>query len=251
LAKQLCEDVAENREVTQKAGAVTQIHASADQKTKYLQSLTMFKLYLIYKEKIMNMYFKKMNLLGCVALAICLACLPSIAISAVDSLTTDEIVQYGPQDAYWQFTASCSNGAKRVVRRKTDSDNWCALDLDNFCDTNRENAAQKTCSESFDEQYAQSESVRKAQQEAANAAARMRNDERLATERRAAEQRAREAAAQARVEREAQRVEDARNQLSVEAQLLKIEQEKLQLQRQELQLMRRAMEIEEELGAIN
>ncbi len=197
----------------------------------------------------MNMYFSKLNRLGNFGVAICLACISSVALSEVESLTTEEFVQYGPEDAYWQFTATCKDGAERIVQRKTDGNNWCSKALEGYCDANRESAAEKVCSEAFVEEYANSEQVRKAEQEAsrakAQAEARKREDERRAADQRAAEQRARQAAAQAKAAEEAEKAKEAENQLSIEEQLLKIEQEKLDLRRQELELQKRAIEIED------
>lgn len=199
------------------------------------------------------MVYKKITNLGLFGAAICLSCCSFMTFAAVDSLTTEEFVQYGPEDAYWQFTANCRDGAKRVVQRKTDGNDWCAKGLEGYCDVSREVAADKACGKDFAEAYANSEQVRKAQSDAtqakAQAAAQKRQAESRAAAQRAADQRTREAAERAKAAQQAKIARQAQNQISIDEQLLKIEQEKLELRRQELELEKRVMEIEKSLEA--
>ena len=161
----------------------------------------------------------------------------------VKSVSGENFVQYGPEEAYWVFQAICDDDSERKIQRKTDGSEWCGKDLDSFCDTDKDKAADLICGPRYSEGLAlQRETLRaedaqkRAQQE------RERQEEQdLVSRRRAEEERARLARAQAAAASESQRI-------AIEEELLTIDREKLKLRREEIELQRRVNEIEVILG---
>jgi len=157
----------------------------------------------------------------------------------VSGISSDNLVQYGKEQAFWVSDVSCSDGSTRTIQRKTDGSDWCGKEIEGFCDTSKEGAATKICGAQYTSALSLLETAKQAQNNAAQAEQRARQAEqerarqsRLASERQA--QRDRQAAAAAPLKKK----------ISIEEELLKIEQEKLNLRRQELELQRRAVEIE-------
>jgi len=168
----------------------------------------------------------------------------------VSSISSDNLVQYGKEEAYWVADVSCSDGSKRTIQRKTDGNEWCGKDVEGFCDSTKETTATKICGAQYSSALALLETAKQAQNDAAQAEERARRAEReRAEQRRLADQRIEEQ----RVERERQAAAAAplKKQISIEEELLKIEQEKLDLRRQELELQRRAVEIQSLLDEKN
>ncbi len=190
----------------------------------------------------------------------------SSAMSQVSSISSDNLVQYGKEDAYWVADVSCADDSKRPIQRKTDSNNWCGKEVEGFCDTTKESAAKKVCGAQYTSSLSLLEATKQAQNDAAQAEERANRAEReRADQRRLADQRIQQqrlereqqAARQKRVADEEQRIAaEKRNatpapletQISIQEELIQIEQEKLDLRRQELELQRRAVEIETELN---
>lgn len=186
----------------------------------------------------------------------------SSAISQVSSVSSDNLVQYGKEDAYWVADVTCADDSKRVIQRKTDSNTWCGKDIDGFCDETKDAAAIKICGTQYTSSLALLEAARQAQNDAAAAQDRANRAEReRAEQRRLADQRLQEQIAerQAREQRIAQEQRIAlekknaapaplKTQISIQEELIQIDQEKLDLRRQELELQRRAAEIEAELN---
>ena len=168
------------------------------------------------------------------------------AYAEVSSISSDNLVQYGKEEAYWVADVNCSDGSKRTIQRKTDGNEWCGKDVEGFCDSTKETTATKICGAQYSSALALLETAKQAQNDAAQAEERARRAEReRAEQRRLADQRIEEQ----RLERERQAAAAAaaaplKKQISIEEELLKIEQEKLDLRRQELELQRRAVEIQ-------
>lgn len=160
----------------------------------------------------------------------------------VSSISSDNLVQYGKEQAFWVADVNCSDGSKRTIQRKTDGNEWCGKDVEGFCDSTKETTAVKICGAQYSSALALLETAKQAQNDAAQAEERARRAERdRAEQRRLAEQRTQEQ----RAERERQAAaEPLKKQISIEEELLQIEQEKLNLRRQELELQRRAVEIQ-------
>lgn len=168
----------------------------------------------------------------------------------VSSISSDNLVQYGKEQAFWVADVSCSDGSQRTIQRKTDGNEWCGKDVEGFCDSTKEGTATKICGAQYTSALALLETAKQAQNEAVQAEERARRAEReRAEQRRLADKRIQEQ----RAERERQAAaaaaaaaaaEPLKKQISIEEELLKIEQEKLDLRRQELELQRRAVEIQ-------
>ncbi len=161
----------------------------------------------------------------------------------VKSKTAEEFAQYGPEDAYWVFTVTCTDDTEHKVQRKTDGDLWCATAIEGFCDANRDVAADKVCGDEFGKAYAEQKSSIEAEQVARKQAE--ADAERKRAEAAAAKQREEQVKQQAAARAQAEADAKAQRQLSIEEELLKIEQEKLDLRRQELELQERAVQIQE------
>ena len=166
------------------------------------------------------------------------------ALAEVKSKTAEEFVQYGPEDAYWVFTATCADDQQRIIQRKTDGELWCIKDAEEFCDENRDKAADIACGPEFADSEAAEEQAREAARQAEAEAARAQAAERARQERQRQERERARAAEAERAAEQARQEAAAKDQISIEEQLLKIEQEKLELRRQELELQRRAVEIQ-------
>ena len=165
--------------------------------------------------------------------------LTATAAAQVSSISSDNLVQYGKDQAYWESEVSCSDDSKRTIQRKTDGSEWCGKDIEGFCDATKESAATKICGTQYSSALALLETAKQAQNDAAQAEQRARQAEqqrarqdRLANER------------QLELERQQAAAAPLKKKISIEEELLKIEQEKLDLRRQELELQRRAVEIE-------
>jgi len=51
------------------------------------------------------------------------------AIAQLKSTTAENFAQYGPEDAYWVFSAICADDSERPIQRKTDGNQWCGQDI--------------------------------------------------------------------------------------------------------------------------
>ena len=138
------------------------------------------------------------------------------------SLSGEDFVQYGNEDAYWVFTAVCSDDSERKIQRKTDGTDWCGTDLTDFCDADKKAAAELICGSRYSEGLALQREASRAEQ------ARQQAEQ---------ERRTQAAAAASNAER-----------IAIEEELISIEQEQIQLRRQELELQRRANKIEATLN---
>lgn len=169
--------------------------------------------------------------------------LAEAAISQVSGISSENLVQYGKEQAYWVSNVSCADNSTRIVQRKTDGEQWCGKAIDGFCDVNKEAAAEKICSTGYTSALAALEASVRAQNSAAQAEARARRAEQ---EREQQRQLANQRIEQQRRAREQQAAVNAplEKQINIEEELIKIEQEKLDLRRQELELQRRATEIQ-------
>jgi len=157
----------------------------------------------------------------------------------VTSISSDNLVQYAQQQAYWESDVSCADGSKRTIQRKTDGNEWCGKAVEGFCDSTKESAAVKICETQYSSALTLLETAKQAQNNAAQAEQRARRAEReRARQDRLANER------QTELERQATASAPLKKKISIEEDLLKIEQEKLDLRRQELELQRRAVEIE-------
>ena len=161
------------------------------------------------------------------------------AMSEVSTISSDSLVQYAKEQAYWVATVTCSDDSQRVIQRKTDGNEWCGKAVDGFCDADKEAAADRICGTQYTSALSLLEATKQAQNEAAEAEERARRAERERQEQLAAQQR------QQQAERERQAATaPLKRQITIEEELIQIEQEKLNLRRQELELQRRASEIE-------
>ena len=188
----------------------------------------------------------------------------SSAMSQVSGISSDNLVQYGKEEAYWAAEVTCADESKRVIQRKTDSSAWCGKAVAGFCDKTKEDAAKKICGTQYTSSLGLLEAARQAQNDAALAedrakrAERERADQRRLTDQRLQQQRAERQAREAQEQRIAeQQIGEAKKsatpapletQISIQEELIQIDQEKLNLRRQELELQRRAAEIEAELN---
>lgn len=188
----------------------------------------------------------KLSITHLCSVVIASSLLATSAYAEVSSISSDNLVQYAKEEAYWVADVSCSDGSKRTIQRKTDGNEWCGKDVEGFCDSTKETTATKICGAQYSSALALLETAKQAQNDAAQAEERARRAEReRAEQRRLADQRIEEQ----RLERERQAAAEAaaaplKKQISIEEELLKIEQEKLDLRRQELELQRRAVEIQ-------
>ncbi|MFT6406793.1 MAG: hypothetical protein ACJAQ6_000203 [Arenicella sp.] len=165
------------------------------------------------------------------------------ALSQVSSISSDNLVQYAKEEAYWVADVTCADDSKRVIQRKTDGNQWCGKAVKGFCNTTKEGTAAKICSAQYTSSLSLLEATKQAQDNAAQAEERAKRAEReRADQRRIANQRIE----QQRIERERKAAAAAplKKQITIEEELIQIEQEKLNLRRQELQLQRRAVEIQ-------
>jgi len=186
-------------------------------------------------------------------------------IAQVKSKSPEEFVQYGREDAYFAFTATCSDDAKRVIQRKTDGNEWCAKDISGFCDENKDSAADKACSSEFalalgTVTSSKREAIAAKEAEAQNARAAQQEEQKRqaqAAQQQLERQRAAElereraqalAAAQTKARAKAKATQAAKNKLAIEEELLRIEEEQLELRKQEIELEQRAAEIANKLG---
>jgi len=165
------------------------------------------------------------------------------AYAEVSSISSDSLVQYGKEQAFWAADVNCADGSKRTIQRKTDGNEWCGKDVEGFCDTTKEATATKICGAQYSSAMALLQTAKQAQNDAAQAEERARRAEReRAEQRRLADQRIQEQRAERA--RQAAAAAPLKKQISIEEELLQIEQEKLNLRRQELELQRRAVEIQ-------
>jgi len=167
----------------------------------------------------------------------------SVAKSQVSAISSDNLVQYGKEEAYWVADVTCSDDSKRSIQRKTDGNEWCGKAVDGFCDASKEGTAEKICGAQYSSALSLLEATKQAQNNAAQAEERAkRAEQERAEQRRLAEQRIQ----QQRAEREriAAAAAPLKRQITIEEELIQIEQEKLDLRRQELELQRRSTEIE-------
>jgi len=165
------------------------------------------------------------------------------AMSQVSNISSDNLVQYGKDEAYWVANVTCSDEGKRTIQRKTDGNEWCGKSVEGFCETTKENAAKKVCGAQYTSALTLLEEAQQARDNAAQAEERAKRAEReRAEQRRLADQRIE----QQRIEREKKAAAAAplKKQITIEEELIQIEQEKLNLRRQELELQRRAVEIQ-------
>lgn len=172
----------------------------------------------------------------------------STAMSQVENISGDSLVQYGKEDAYWVSEVTCADESKRVVQHKTDGELWCGKTVKGFCDETKESAAIKVCGSQYSQALSQIQATKQARNNAVKAEQRAKDQQaerERAQQRRAADERI----VQQRIEREkrAAAAEPIRKQINIEEELILIEQEKLELRRQELELQRRAAEIEAKL----
>ena len=165
------------------------------------------------------------------------------ALSQVSSVSSDSLVQYGKEQAFWVANVICADKSTRVIQRKTDANEWCGKAVDGFCGDTKKSTAKKICSTQYSSSLSLLEATKKAQESAMQAEKRAERAEReRAEQRRLASQRIE----RQRIEREkkAAAVAPLKRQITIEEELIKIEQEKLNLRRQELDLQRRAVEIQ-------
>jgi len=157
------------------------------------------------------------------------------ASAQVSSISSENLVQYGKEQAFWAADVSCDDGSIRTIQRKTDESQWCGKAVEGFCDSTKESAAVKICGTQYTATLSLLETAQQAQSNAEEAEQRARQAER-------------ERAEQSRLSDQLKQQEAAKaplkKQISIKEELLKIEQEKLDLRRQELELQRRAVEIE-------
>ena len=164
------------------------------------------------------------------------------AVSQVSTISGDNLVQYGKQQAYWEADVTCSDNSERVVQRKTDGDEWCGKAIEGFCEPVKENAAQKVCAAEYTSALAAREEARQARNRAVEAQRARQAELQREEQRRLADQRIE----QQRLEREKRAAAAPQEKrINIEEELIRIEQEKLDLRRQELELQRRAVEIQE------
>lgn len=181
--------------------------------------------------------------------------------AAVKSKSPEEFVQYGPEDAYFAFTATCDDDAKRVVQRKTDGNEWCVKGIKGFCDENKETAAEQACSSELalamgtvQSSQKEADAAKQAEAERTAQAAKL-EQERLAKEEqeraRAAdlerERAAARVAAQEKARKDALAAQSLKKKVQVEEELLKIDEELLELRQKDLDLQQRQTEIAEQL----
>jgi len=172
------------------------------------------------------------------------------ALSQVSSISSDNLVQYGKDDAYWVASVTCTDESERIIQRKTDGNEWCGKAIEGFCDSTKESTAAKICGAQYTSSLSLLEATKQAQNEAAQAEQRAKRaeQERLAEQQRAEQRRlADQRVEQQRLEREKKAAAAAaplKRQITIDEELIQIEQEKLNLRRQELELQRRAVEIE-------
>lgn len=167
----------------------------------------------------------------------------STAMSQVSNISSDNLVQYGKDQAYWVANVTCSDESKRVIQRKTDSNEWCGKAVEGYCDATKESTAKKICGAQYTSTLSLLEAAKKAQDNADQAEKRAQRAERERFEqRRLAEERIKQQ--QLERERKAAAAAPLKKQITIEEELIQIEQEKLNLRRQELELQRRAVEIQ-------
>lgn len=185
----------------------------------------------------------KLSITHILSVVVASSLLATTAHAEVSSISSDNLVQYGKEQAFWVADVSCSDGSKRTIQRKTDGNEWCGKDVEGFCDSTKEKTATKICGAQYSSSLALLETAKQAQNDAEQAEQRARRAEQeRAEQRRLADQQIENQ----RIERERQAAAAAplKKQISIEEELLKIEQEKLDLRRQELELQRRAVEIQ-------
>ena len=178
--------------------------------------------------------------------ALVIALLSTNALAQVKSVSGEDFVQYGSEDAYWVFTAVCGDDSERKIQRKTDGTTWCGKDIDTYCDADKGKAAELICGSEYSNILeSRLESARA--EEARNRAA---QEERNRQQRQQQADRQRAAQEQARRQRAAQAAAAAsgNERIAIEEELIAIEQEKIKLRREELELQRRAKDIETALG---
>jgi len=178
----------------------------------------------------------------------------STAVSEVSSISGDNLVQYGKEEAYWVADVTCDDNSQRGIQRKTDGDQWCGIDFDGFCDTTKESTAKKVCSAQYTSSLNLLEATKQAQNSAAEAEERAKRAEEARAQSIRAEQRrlADQRLESQRLERQrvanAAEVEPLKKRINIDEDIIRIENEKLKLRRQELELQRRASEIQSLLG---
>jgi flagellar biosynthesis GTPase FlhF len=165
------------------------------------------------------------------------------ALSQVSSISGDNLVQYGKDQAYWVADVTCADESTRIVQRKTDGNEWCGKEVEGFCDTIKEAAATKICGPQYTNSLSLVVAAKKAQDDAEQAEQRAKRAERERTEQRRIANRQLEQQ-QLERERKAAAAAPLQKQISIDEELIKIEQGTLNLRRQELELQRRAVEIQ-------
>ncbi|MBL4671160.1 MAG: hypothetical protein JKX81_02780 [Arenicella sp.] len=167
------------------------------------------------------------------------------ALSQVSNISSDNLVQYGKDQAFWVADVTCADDSTRVIQRKTDGNEWCGKAVEGFCDITKEGTAKKICGDQYTSSLSQLQAAKQARDNAAQAEQRAkRAEQERAEQRRLADQRVeQQRIEQQRIERE-QKVAPLKQQITIEEELIQIEQDKLNLRRQELELQRRAVEIQ-------
>ncbi len=165
------------------------------------------------------------------------------ALSQVSNISSDNLVQYGKDQAFWVADVTCADDSIRVIQRKTDGNEWCGKAVEGFCDITKEGTAKKICGPEYTSSLSLLQATKQAQDNAAQAEQRAKRAEQERAEQR---QLANERIEQQRIEREQQAAAAAplKKQITIEEELIQIEQDKLNLRRQELELQRRAVEIQ-------
>lgn len=189
-----------------------------------------------------TMYAVKTMILGFVFMLGGVFAINGVSYAQVKSMTPETLAQYGPEDAYWVFSAVCSDDSERQVQRKTDGQQWCGKDIDGFCQQDKSKAADMVCGQEYSQGLALQRETQRAQR-ARVQAQRERERQRTAERQRAAQALAEQQRQQAQVA-----AATSSQRISIEEELIEIQQEKIELRREELELQRRAQEIQSLLG---
>jgi flagellar biosynthesis GTPase FlhF len=183
------------------------------------------------------------TVMNSIVLFISTALFAGTALCQVSSISSDNLVQYGKEQAYWVADVTCADESSRIIQRKTDGNEWCGKEVEGFCEATKEATAKKICGPQYTSSLALVVATQKAQDDAAQAEERAKRAERERNEQRRV---ANQQIEQQRLERERKAAAAAplQKQISIDEELIEIEQDKLNLRRQELELQRRALEIQ-------
>lgn len=161
----------------------------------------------------------------------------------VESVSSETYAQYG-KDAYWEAAVTCTNiDEPRVIQRNADwSGDWCGKAITSVCATEKNDMADKVCSNSYTIELDQIEQTEREEQAELD---RQKTEQQRITNQKRQQQRI---ANQKKEIGQTQGQQGLANNILIEEQIIAIELEKLELRKKELELESRAAEIEELLN---